>query len=124
MMGVTPEDLEKFLATACGTDERPLLLARDASSEIGWRSWTAEDTQALCDWLSEKLNHGGPRFACYNLKEAAEQLGVSVPKCQQWLRRRDHPIPHVRDGRLILIPDFLLLEWLREESARSEGSMG
>lgn len=124
-MPMTPEDLERFLVALCGAAEQPLLLARDETSEIGWRPWTGADSQALCDWLSDKVDQdlGHSRdIACYKLKEAARLVGVSVPKFQSWLRRRDHPVPHVRDGRLILIPASLLAEWLREESERSRDS--
>ena len=46
-MTMTPEDLERFLAALCGAAEQPLLLARDETSEIGWRPWTEADSQAL-----------------------------------------------------------------------------
>ena len=122
---MTPENLDGFLAALCGAEEQPLLLARDKTSGIGWRPWTGEDSQALCDWLSATVDQDrirGQDLACYKLKDAAEHIGVSVPKLQSWLRRREHPIPHVRDGRTILIPGFLLTEWLREESERSRDS--
>ena len=124
-MAVTPEDLNEFLVKLCSADEDPLLLARDKTSGIGWRPWTGEDSQALCDWLSAMVDEDrmrGRDLACYKLKEAARIIGVSVPKFQSWLRRRDHPVPHVRDGPVILIPVFLLAEWLREESERSRDS--
>ena len=124
-MRMTPEDLDEFFEALCGAEEKPLLLARDETSEIGWRPWTGADSQALCEWLSDKVDQDlghGREIACYKLKEAARLVGVSVPKFQTWLRRSDHPVPHVRDGRLILIPASLLAEWLREESERSRDS--
>ena len=122
-MFLEPVDLNLFLEELCGTNSTPLLLARDPESPTGWRLWTSEDTEALCTWVSAKLAethvpHPGP-ITCYNAKEAARVLGVSVPKFQTWLRRRDSPIPHVRDGRKIVIPAFLLQEWLREEAKRT-----
>ena len=53
------------------------------------------------------------QLAYYNLKEAA--------KLVTWLNRPDNPIPHIRDGRRILIPGFQLMVWLKEESDRNIG---
>jgi excisionase family DNA binding protein len=119
---VTPADLTEFLATLCGSDTAPQLLVRDVASDIGWRPWITDDTNAFCEWLSARVATdaiGPNQLACYNLKEAAKCVGVSMPKFQTWLRRLSDPLPHVRDGRTILIPGFLLMEWLREESARN-----
>ena len=120
---MNPEDLYQFMAEICGTDEYPLLLAKDPGSPIGWRPWTDDDARALCDWLSAKTDPVRD-LVCYRVKDTAKLLGVSVPKLQSWLRRRDHPVPHIRDDRIILIPNFLLMEWLREESDRSRNFRG
>ena len=61
------------------------------------------------------------QLTCYNLKEAARLVGASTSKLVTWLNRRDNPIPHIKDGRGILIPGFQLGEWLKEESARNIG---
>ena len=111
---ITPEVLEQFIKDRYGN-----LLTKDPESELGWKSWTADDTQALCEWLADNGNGNDPNgVTCYNQKEAAERVNVSVPKLQEWLRRRNNPLPHVRDGRMIRIPEFLLAEWLREEARR------
>ena len=112
---ISPEVLEQFIKDRYGS-----LLTKDQESALGWNPWSAEDTQALCEWLSLNSNAHDPNgVTCYNQTEAADRVGVSVPKFQEWIRRRDNPIPHVRDGRMILIPEFLLMEWLREEAGRS-----
>ena len=117
---ISPEVLEQFIKDRYGS-----LLTKDPESELGWKSWSAENTQALCEWLSLNSNGHDPNgVTCYNQTEAAHRVGVSVPKFQEWLRRRDNPIPHVRDGRMIRIPEFLLMEWLREEAGRHVNGKG
>ena len=113
---LVPAELETFLSDRCGNTDGPALLARDVDSEIGWRPWTSEDSRALCEWLAEQSSSDD--LPCYNLKEAAARVGISVPTMQTWLRRAEHPVPHVRDGRTIRIPAFLLREWLTEEARR------
>lgn len=54
----------------------------------------------------------------YNLSEAAEAVGVSQHKIQEWLRRTVDPLPHIKDGRRIIIPVDLLIGWLRDEAGR------
>ena len=54
----------------------------------------------------------------YNLSEAAEAVGVSQHKIQEWLRRAVDPLPYIKDGRRIIIPVDLLIEWLRDEAGR------
>ena len=111
---ISPEVLEQFIKDRYGS-----LLTKDPESELGWKPWTAEDTEALSEWLSSNGN-GSNGVTCYNAEEAANKVHVSVPKFREWLRRRDNPIPHIREGRVIRIPEFLLMEWLREESQRSQ----
>ena len=124
-MIVEPEDPLHFLEQAFGTSATPLLLARDPESPTGWRQWTGEDAETLCAWLSSKVeeqatnDHHDHHIACYSAKQTSKRLGVSMSKLQSLLRRRDHPIPHIRDGRRIIIPLFLLQEWLREEAVRN-----
>ena len=122
MMFVEPVDLHGFLEELCGTSAYPLLMVRDPASSTGWRRWTSEDTGALCAWISDRAegrstNSNG--LICYNATEAAKALGVSVPTLRVWLTRRDHPIPHLRVGRKIVIPQPMLMEWLREEASRN-----
>ncbi len=117
---ITPEVLEQFIKDRYGS-----LLTKDQESELGWKSWTAEDTEALCEWLSLNSNGHDPNgVTCYNAKDAAVKAKVSVPTFRKWLRRRDNPIPHVRVGRMIRIPEFLLMEWLREEAGRHVNGKG
>ena len=117
---ITPEILEQFIKDRYGS-----LLTKDQESELGWKPWSAEDTQALCEWLSANGNGKGPNgVTCYNAKDAAVKAKVSVPTFRKWLRRRDNPLPHVRYGRMIRIPEFLLMEWLREEAGRHVNGKG
>ena len=117
---ISPEVLEQFI-----TDRYGSLLTKDTHSQLGWKPWSAEDTQALCEWLSANGNGHDPNgVTCYNAQDAAVRIKVSVPTFRKWLRRRDNPIPHVRDGRMIRIPEFLLMEWLREEAGRHMNGKG
>ena len=123
MMMPTPADLARFLEELDGTGH-PLILVRDPTTDSGWRLVTMEDLQVLWERLTAKADENAARsnqLACYNLKEAARLVGVSTSKMQTWLNRRDNPIPHIRDGRTIRIPDFQLMVWLKEESDRNIG---
>ena len=120
----TPEDLDEFLEHLCGTDAQPLLQARDLASDTGWRRWTSEDTQALCQWFTTKAGEDATRFdhlAFLNVKDAAKFMRVSVSQVQIWLRRRENPLPHIKDGRNYRIPVLRLERWIDEETARSLG---
>ena len=122
-MILTMEDLEQILEAVCGVDSRPLLLVKDSTSETGWRLWTSEDTHALCQLITAKLGEDSPvsdNLICYNQDQAADLLGVSVPKFKEWLRDPDHPIPHMRKGRVIRIASFKLRVWIDEECTRSD----
>ena len=119
---VTQDDFRGFLEGLCGSSDPPFFLVKDEGSEIGWRPCTEDDTRAIFEWFTERVGEGSTNFdplTCYNLKEVAAKLGVSIPKCQELLKRRDHPIPFIRDGRTIRVPALLLLEWMREETART-----
>ena len=121
-MILNPEDFEKFLENWCGEDSRPLLQVRDSTSDIGWRCWIPEDTQGVCQWFTTKANEDGTRpekLICYNVKQAAELMGVSAAKFMPWLKRRDNPVPHIKEGRKYLIPGNLLAQWIKDEAARS-----
>ena len=121
-MILTLEDLEQILEDVCGINSRPLLLVKDPTSETGWRLWTSEDTNALCRLITAKVEEDSTvsdKLVCYSQKQAAELLGVSVPKFQQWSRDPDHPIPHMRKGRVIRIADFKLRVWIDEECKQS-----
>lgn len=114
------DGLHRFLHSLSGSEAWPPVLVRDQESPIGWRAWAEQDSAALLEWASGELGASGRRGhdRCFNQKELAEYLGVSVPKVQELLRREEHPIPHIKDGRKILAPGFLLEEWLREGSSQ------
>ena len=114
------EDLEQFLQTLSGSDTQPSLLVR-ADSPLGWREWTIDDDAAFLEWAHSGAQDGSAELKCLNQREVAELLGVSVPTVTQWLRRERDPIPHLKNGRTVRVPLFLLKEWLRDESARSLG---
>ena len=122
-MAPSVEDLNGFLQTLSGSDAEPTLLVRDPEPGVGWRSWTQDDSDALHAWVSTEFQEVSklPSLECLTQKEAAVVLGISVPKVMDWIRRQDNHLPHIRDGRMIYIPSFLLMEWLREESVRSTG---
>ena len=115
------DGLCEFLQRLSGSDAQPLLLVRDPGPGVGWRSWTQEDSDALLGWASRAFGERSDesRYGCFNQKQLSELMGVSVPKVTEWLRRVDYPLPHIKNGRVILVPTFILEEWMREESARS-----
>ena len=118
----TPEDIVEFLEQLCGTDAQTLLQVRDLASDTGWRQWTSEDTQALCEWVTAKVSEDTPRFdhlAFLNINEAAKFLNVSGAQVQIWLRRREKPIPHIKEGRTYRIPVLLLERWIEEATPRN-----
>ena len=53
---ITPEVLEQFIKDRYGS-----LLTKDSESHLGWRAWSAEDAQALCECLSANVNSKGKR---------------------------------------------------------------
>ena len=115
------EALNTFLGTLAGSKAWPPLLVRDPDSPVGWREWTAEDSEALLECASGEMDggsRGGDGCRCFNQQQLAEVLGMSVPTVMGLIRREDHPIPHIRQGRRILVPGLLLEEWLREEASR------
>ena len=122
MKMLTLADLARFLEELDGTGH-PLILVRDPTTD-DWRLLTTEDLQVLWERFTAKADENAVRsnqLACYNLKEAAKLVGVSTSKLVTWLNRRDNAIPHIRDGRRILIPGFQLMIWLKEESDRNIG---
>lgn len=55
-------------------------------------------------------------------KQAAEHCNISLPTLDQWLHRRDYPLPCIRAGRKIVIPTDGLQSWLMEEAQRQNGT--
>ena len=111
---LTPQTLQTFIDERFGA-----LLAQDSEGAIGWRQWTAQDTADLFRWLEQQNAAQGDDVECLNQKQAASKVGVAPATFRNWMRRRDHPVPHIRDGERILVPTFLLKEWLREEADRA-----
>ena len=52
-------------------------------------------------------------------KDAAEQIGVSLPTLDELLRREVHPIPSVRIGRRVFVMSDDLRQWAAEEKERA-----
>ena len=118
-MTKTPDELNGFLQTLSGSDIQPALLVRDPECGMGLRPWTDEDSGALLEWVSAEAQDASAELHCLNQNEVAALLNVSVQTAMQWIRRGCDPIPHVKHGRTIRVPLFMLREWLRDESARS-----
>ena len=117
----SPPELEQYLRQRYG--DANALIVKDPESTTGIRTWNEEDTQALCRWLnngsaSTETVETTPGI-CHNVEQTAKAMGVGVHTIQGWLRRKRDPLPHLRDGRRILIPRFLLIRWVREEAERN-----
>ena len=107
-----PADLKKYLSQRYGATG---IIVRDQAQGPGLREWSEKDTQALCQWLDDQ----SPTRISHNLVETAGLMGVGVHTLQGWLRRTENPIPHIRDGRRIIIPHHALIQWMEEETDRN-----
>ena len=122
----TAGELEKYLGQRYGDTG---ILVNDPLHPQWMRQWDHDDTRALCDWFKqqgedeEKAGRDPDRIG-YNIEQTAALMGVGTHTVQGWIRREDRPLPHLRDGRRIIIPHFLLLEWLREEAEHSRTATG
>ena len=114
-------DLDEFLGKLRSEGDWLLILVQDSASETGWRivpeAELAESWQSVESGKTE--GNGGVGKLCYNVIEAARSVGVSTHKLSSWLRRAERPLPHIQDGRRILIPCHLLVQWLTEEAVRN-----
>ena len=115
------DNWEFFLDYLRTGSEQLLILVEDPESELGWRLFTKGDVNTLRQIMDQKARESAtlPSKLCYNLEEAAQLVGVSAHKFNGWLKRSDHPIPHIQDGRRIIIPGDMLAEWLRDEALRN-----
>ena len=114
----SPEELEQYLGQRYGGASA--LIVRDPDSSTGFREWNDEDTRSLCRWIdSPNGTSKPPASICHNLEQTAAVMGVGTHTVQGWLRREQDPLPHIRDGRRILVPHFLLIRWVKEEAERN-----
>ena len=106
-----------------GGSDRLLILVEDCDAATGWRILSEDDFDEISRSFETDTpaNHATQGRLCYNLEEAAQAVGVSVNKFNSWIRRAQAPVPHIRDGRRILVPRHLLLEWLTKEANRNIG---
>ena len=96
------------------------LIVRDPGSPTGLREWSDQDTQDLTLWWER--NNLGHQTTCLNLVRTAETLGLSIHSTQRLMRRERDPLPHMRDGRRIIVPTFLLTQWIADEVQRQRQS--
>ena len=109
----------EFLQKLLDGSRSVIVLAEDAEG-ASWRVVTNEELQVLRPIIERPADATPPPLPlCYNLEDAAKAIGVSAHKLSGWLRRQHHPVPHIKDGRRIIIPADLLNEWLREEAGRN-----
>lgn len=111
-----PADLEKYLSQRYGATG---IIVRDQAQGAGLREWSEKDTQALCQWLDDQSKAQNPTRVSHNLVETADLMGVGVHTLQGWLRRTENPLPHIRDGRRLIIPHSALIRWMEEETDRN-----
>lgn len=115
-MMTDPSELDAYLEGKYGS--RDALIIRDPEAPAGFREWTPEDSEGICRWVD---GNGGHERICRNLRETAQAIGVSIQTVQGWMRRQENPLPHIRDGRRVIVPDFLLFRWMEQESGRNAG---
>ena len=116
---IDPELLERHLAERFGGETPPIL--RDPAHPGGLREWNREDTLELCRWLESQEPPAGNDRICLNLQETADALGVAAQTVQRWMRRPERPIPHLKEGRRLLVPRALLVKWVEAEAGRNGG---
>ena len=125
-MTVGPGDLGEYIRQTFGGGSSLMIRDRDPESETGWRPWNDEDSGRLGAWIEEKCKTGRIQAnrpertpICHNLESASQVAGVGLHTIQAWIRRDQDPLPHFKEGRRILIPHFMLIRWLKEESERT-----
>ena len=118
-----PEALTGYLQQQYGAEG---VMVRDQENNSWMRPWGQEDSLELCRRLEQQEEHRAETEpnTCRNLEQTATLLGIGTQTLQVWLRRKDNPLPHIRDGRRIIIADFLLTEWIRAESERNTAGTG
>ena len=119
-MAIGQTDFEHFLGELRGAGDHLVILVEDAEIDSGWRVVPEADLVDIWRAVESntRLDDGMPGRLCLNISEAAEAVGVSQHKIQEWLRRAVDPLPHIKDGRRIIVPVDLLTEWLRDEAGR------
>ena len=117
-----------FLVETYGTSSALLLKDEDPSSPTGLRPWKATDTANLAKWLGKHAKSqpvagtnkapgqaSGEPF-CLNVRQAAEKAGVGIKTIRSWTTKSTNPLPHMRDGRRVIIPIATFTDWLQQES--------
>ena len=114
-----PEAITTYLQQRYGADG---VMVRDPENNSWMRPWGREDSDELSRLLEQQEEQSRAETqanTCRNLEQTATLLGIGTQTLQGWLRRKDNPLPHIRDGRRIIIADFILTEWIRAESERN-----
>ena len=119
---MNPSDkIRDYLQSEYGTLAN--ILIKDDTAPSGIRPWQQNDSSNLTKWLTaqnpETTEHPPANRICHNLSQAAELTGVGVHTIQHWVSRDTNPLPHIRHNHRFIIPHFMLLSWLRDESLRT-----
>ena len=118
-----PELISVYFETQLGPNDQALIMNSETPKQL--RDWSQEDSNNLAAWLQTQAPSPEPRDTppqerlCHNVAQAAATVGVGPHTIQAWISRDNNPLPHIRDHRRIIIPHFLLVEWLREEANRT-----
>ena len=113
-----------FLIETYGNTSALLVKDNDPSSPTGIRNWKSTDTANLDKWLRKYTPPqptGKPKEApadpiCLNVRQAAEKAGVGTKTIRSWMTRTTDPLPHMRDGRRVIIPLTTFTNWLEQQS--------
>jgi len=68
--------------------------------------------EAVYDAISKSQQSHLP--LALTVEQAAEQAGVGLTKMREWTRREGFPA--IRDGKRVMIPTRLFIEWLEREA--------
>ena len=107
------------------------LIVKDPREPSGFRTWQDADTRAVAEVLERtsdddstlRTKASTPEPLCLNLTQAAQITGVGPRIMSEWLSRSLNPLPHIRAQRRVVIPRFILMRWLEEESLRTIASL-
>lgn len=112
-----PELITMYFETQLGPNDQALIMNSETPKQL--RDWSEEDSNNLAAWLQTQAAPPEPKGAppherlCHNVAQAAAIVGVGPHTIQAWISRDNNPLPHIRHHRRIIIPHFLLIEWLR-----------
>ena len=130
---INHNQFQKYIASTYGSPSALLIKDNDPSSPTGIRTWGPNDTANFNKWLQKQAptqipvrrKDPGPlptseELFCLNIKQAAERTGVGAKTIRSWTTKKKNPLPHIRDGRRVIIPLSTMMTWLQDEALTND----